>query len=54
MRSENGQWNFFLRLPEIHRGDGMRFNTIKNVQLLQPLFEFSGACSGAARRPTSS
>ncbi len=48
---ESGYWDYFLKLPEIHRGDGLKFNNIKNVQLLQPLFEFSGACSGCGETP---
>ncbi|HLY63993.1 MAG TPA: 2-oxoacid:acceptor oxidoreductase family protein, partial [Chloroflexota bacterium] len=45
-------WEFFLGLPDLpHHTDLIRFNTIKNVQLLQPLFEFSGACSGCGETP---
>lgn len=29
----------------------VRFNNVKNVQLLQPLFEFSGACAGCGETP---
>lgn len=29
----------------------LSFNNIKNLQLLQPLFEFSGACSGCGETP---
>ncbi|HLG16418.1 MAG TPA: pyruvate:ferredoxin (flavodoxin) oxidoreductase [Blastocatellia bacterium] len=48
---ERANWEFFLGLPDIARHDGLRFNTIKNVQLLQPLFEFSGACAGCGETP---
>jgi pyruvate-ferredoxin/flavodoxin oxidoreductase len=48
---ERVNWDFFLTLPDISRTDGLRFNTIKNVQLLQPLFEFSGACAGCGETP---
>ena len=43
-------WQFFLGLPE---ADRHAFNTgqIKDVQLLQPLFEFSGACAGCGETP---
>ncbi len=52
LRSEGAKnWEYFLKLPEVHRTNGLRFNTIKNVQLLQPLFEFSGACSGCGETP---
>ncbi len=45
-------WDYFLSLPELSRAaDSMHFNTIKNVQLLQPLFEFSGACAGCGETP---
>ncbi len=50
-------WDFFLNLPEVPRygtGDGgaaLKFNKVKNVQLLQPLFEFSGACAGCGETP---
>src|SRR5437868_14654594 len=29
----------------------MKFDNVKNVQLLQPLFEFSGACAGCGETP---
>jgi pyruvate-ferredoxin/flavodoxin oxidoreductase len=43
-------WRFFLGLPE---PDRLAFNTaqIKDVQLLEPLFEFSGACAGCGETP---
>lgn len=48
---ERVNWDYFLTLPDRPKSDGLRFNTIKNVQLLQPLFEFSGACSGCGETP---
>jgi pyruvate-ferredoxin/flavodoxin oxidoreductase len=50
---EHGQetWDYFLKIPEVNRNGQLRFNTIKNVQLLQPLFEFSGACAGCGETP---
>ncbi len=47
---EKVNWEFFLSLPDI---DTMNLNVgaIKNSQLLQPLFEFSGACSGCGETP---
>ncbi len=48
---ERANWGFFLKLPDVSRTDGLRFNTIKNVQLLEPLFEFSGACAGCGETP---
>ena len=44
-------WDHFLTLPEVSRVSGVRFNTVKDVQLLEPLFEFSGACSGCGETP---
>ncbi len=42
---ESANWDFFLTLPEVDR---RRLNpgALKDTQLMQPLFEFSGACSG--------
>jgi pyruvate-ferredoxin/flavodoxin oxidoreductase len=48
--TERDNWNFFLSLPEANRKD-MNFGTVKNVQLLRPLFEFSGACAGCGETP---
>ncbi len=44
-------WDFFLDLPHVPRHDGLAFTNTKNVQLLEPLFEFSGACSGCGETP---
>jgi len=43
-------WDFFLGLPEFDR-EKLSFSQIKDVQLMQPLFEFSGACSGCGETP---
>ncbi len=47
---EKRNWDFFLSLPDVER---TRINpsTIKNSQLLRPLFEFSGACAGCGETP---
>jgi pyruvate-ferredoxin/flavodoxin oxidoreductase len=47
---EKTNWEFFLTLPDV---DGMNLNlgAIKNAQLITPLFEFSGACSGCGETP---
>ena len=47
---ESKNWNFFLSLPEVDR-TLFNPNTIKNSQLLRPLFEFSGACAGCGETP---
>ncbi len=47
---ENKNWKFFLGLPEIDKKK-LNFNNAKNIQFLQPLFEFSGACAGCGETP---
>jgi pyruvate-ferredoxin/flavodoxin oxidoreductase len=44
-------WEFFMELPETSHINGLNYNNVKNVQLLQPLFEFSGACAGCGETP---
>jgi pyruvate-ferredoxin/flavodoxin oxidoreductase len=48
--SESKNWEFFMRLPDPAR-EKISFSTVKNSQLLRPLFEFSGACSGCGETP---
>ncbi len=48
--TEKLNWDFFLTLPEADR-TGLHLSSIKNSQLMQPLFEFSGACSGCGETP---
>ncbi|MFZ1086476.1 MAG: pyruvate:ferredoxin (flavodoxin) oxidoreductase [Terracidiphilus sp.] len=43
--AERDNWNFFLSLPEVDRSK-LSHAQVKDLQLLQPLFEFSGACAG--------
>jgi pyruvate-ferredoxin/flavodoxin oxidoreductase len=43
--SERENWEFFLGLPEVDRSK-VSHSQVKDLQLLQPLFEFSGACAG--------
>ncbi len=47
---EQINWDYFLKLPEIDR-TSLTFRSVKNSQLLQPLFEFSGACAGCGETP---
>ena len=49
--SERVNWDYFLTLPDLHKNGLIGFNSVKNVQLLQPLFEFSGACAGCGETP---
>ncbi len=48
--AEVKNWDFFMTIPDMDR---KLFNpsTIKNSQLLRPLFEFSGACAGCGETP---
>lgn len=48
--TEKQNWDYFLSLPDIDRTRINR-STVKGSQLLQPLFEFSGACSGCGETP---
>ncbi len=47
---ERANWDFFLQLPETDRGL-LSHTQVKDVQLLEPLFEFSGACAGCGETP---
>jgi pyruvate-ferredoxin/flavodoxin oxidoreductase len=48
--SEAQNWDFFLNLPETDRST-LNLTTVKDTQLLRPLFEFSGACMGCGETP---
>jgi pyruvate-ferredoxin/flavodoxin oxidoreductase len=48
--SEGANWEFFLSIPDADRSL-FAPTTIKNSQLLRPLFEFSGACAGCGETP---
>ncbi len=47
---ESKNWDFFLQLPTTDC-TAINLSAIKNSQLLEPLFEFSGACSGCGETP---
>jgi pyruvate-ferredoxin/flavodoxin oxidoreductase len=47
---ESENWEFFFGLPDPDRTT-FESNTVKNSQLLRPLFEFSGACAGCGETP---
>jgi len=47
---EQANWRFFEALPEYDRS-AIKQTTIKGAMLLQPLFEFSGACVGCGETP---
>ncbi len=48
--AERKNWDFFLALPELERAR-IKHTTPRGSQLLEPLFEFSGACSGCGETP---
>ncbi|MFT3891468.1 MAG: pyruvate:ferredoxin (flavodoxin) oxidoreductase [Anaerolineales bacterium] len=48
--AEAKNWDFFLDIPDLDR-KLVNPSTIKNSQLLRPLFEFSGACAGCGETP---
>ncbi len=47
---ESRNWEFFLNLPELDR-QKLSLSQVKDSQLLEPLFEFSGACAGCGETP---
>lgn len=47
---EDLNWNYFIDLPNYDRTELVTTN-IKGSQFLEPLFEFSGACSGCGETP---
>jgi pyruvate-ferredoxin/flavodoxin oxidoreductase len=48
--AEAENWAFFQSLPEVDRSQ-LHLGSVKNSQLLKPLFEFSGACAGCGETP---
>jgi pyruvate-ferredoxin/flavodoxin oxidoreductase len=59
LETDQANWSFFEKLPEAvphFGGDGappksLDFTKVKEVQLLDPLFEFSSACAGCGETP---
>ncbi len=49
-KQEAKNWDFFLTIPEVDRKE-LKLNAVRNVQYLQPLFEFSGSCAGCGETP---
>ena len=47
---EQANWDYFLRLPEFDRRQ-LKETTLKGAMVMQPLFEFSGACVGCGETP---
>ncbi|WP_040477096.1 pyruvate:ferredoxin (flavodoxin) oxidoreductase [Paramagnetospirillum caucaseum] len=50
LETEKTNWAFFVDLPEVNK-EKLGTPTVKTAQLLQPLFEFSGACLGCGETP---
>ena len=47
---ENINWNYFVNLSNYDRS-ALQITNVKGSQFLEPLFEFSGACSGCGETP---
>ncbi len=47
---ERPRWDFFQSIRQLDR-TAIGHDSVKNSQLLEPLFEFSGACSGCGETP---
>ena len=47
---ERINWDFFLSIPERERRE-LSFANVRESQVAQPLFEFSGACAGCGETP---
>ncbi|NNK11858.1 MAG: pyruvate:ferredoxin (flavodoxin) oxidoreductase [Flavobacteriaceae bacterium] len=47
---ENENWDYFIKLPDYDR-TALQITNVKGSQFLEPLFEFSGACSGCGETP---
>ena len=50
LEQEKKNFDFFLSLPDVDRTK-IEKKLVKNVQLLRPLFEFSGSCAGCGETP---
>jgi pyruvate-ferredoxin/flavodoxin oxidoreductase len=50
LERERTNFDFFLNIPELDRTQA-KIDVVKGSQLLQPLFEFSGACAGCGETP---
>ena len=47
---EDVNWDYFIDLPDYDR-TALQITNVKGSQFLEPLFEFSGACSGCGETP---
>ena len=49
-KAETVNWDYFINLPDYDRTE-LQITNVKGSQFLEPLFEFSGACSGCGETP---
>jgi len=47
---ERANWEFFEKIPPMGRTE-VKLASVKGSQLIEPLFEFSGACAGCGETP---
>jgi len=50
VENERANWDFFQTLPQRRRGDLVNMR-MRETQLMEPAFEFSGACAGCGETP---
>lgn len=50
LAEQKANWAFFEKLPYVKRTEVLK-NLPKTTQLIQPLFEYSGACAGCGETP---
>ncbi|HEY4584582.1 MAG TPA: pyruvate:ferredoxin (flavodoxin) oxidoreductase [Acidimicrobiia bacterium] len=50
LERERANFDFFLTIPDPPRHE-VRLDTVKGSQMIEPLFEFSGACAGCGETP---
>ncbi|MBM3892050.1 MAG: 4Fe-4S dicluster domain-containing protein, partial [Verrucomicrobia bacterium] len=49
-QAEHENWNFFLQIPDLDRRR-VKVTQMRQQQVMRPLFEFSGACTGCGETP---
>ena len=50
LEGERASFDYYLTIPDVDR-TGTNLATVKGSQLVEPLFEFSGACAGCGETP---
>jgi len=48
--AERQNWDFFLTIPDLARRS-LPLHSVRQIQIAEPLFEFSGACGGCGETP---